>query len=135
MAVARFLWLVLGGSSVVLAAIGAVLPLLPTTPFLILAAFAFSKSSPRLERWLIAHPRFGGAIRNWREERAIGRKPKWLATLVMALSWGVGWGVGLSGAILAVQAAVFTVVLVFLWTRSEPTRPQGHAAGNGTVEP
>ncbi|MER0237952.1 YbaN family protein [Fulvimarina sp. MAC8] len=120
---ARLFWLSVGGSSLVLGAIGAVLPLLPTTPFLILGAFAFSKSSPRLEAWLLDHPRFGPAIHNWRTERAIARKAKWLATLVMVVTVLIGGFAGLSIAILGTQIAIFAMVLAFLWTRPEP-RPR-----------
>lgn len=120
---ARYFWLGLGGLSIVLGAIGAVLPLLPTTPFLILGAFAFSKSSPKLEAWLLDHPRFGPAIVNWRTERAIARKAKWLATLVMVLTVVFGGLAGLSVTILAIQASIFALVLAFLWTRPEPQNP------------
>ncbi|MEN3791446.1 YbaN family protein [Fulvimarina sp. MAC3] len=120
MKIARVFWLVVGASSLVLGAIGAVLPLLPTTPFLILGAFAFSKSSPKLEAWLLDHPRFGPAIHNWRTERAIARKAKWLASLVMVLTVVIGGLAGLSMMILAIQTGIFVLVLAFLWTRPEP---------------
>jgi hypothetical protein len=64
---------------------GIFLPLLPTTPFLLLAAACFFRSSPRLYNWLIAHKRFGRFIRQYREHHAISRRAR-LATL--SLLWG-----------------------------------------------
>lgn len=75
----RFGWLALGLSCVALGIIGALLPLMPTTIFLILAAACFARSSPRLETWLLDHPRFGPTLRAWRRDGAIGRRAKAMA--------------------------------------------------------
>lgn len=69
----------LGWVLVALAAVGAVLPIMPTTIFLIGAAWAFGRSSPRLEARLLNHPRFGPALRAWREHGAISRRAKFCA--------------------------------------------------------
>ena len=79
-------YLVAGWLSLGLGAIGAVLPLLPTVPFVILAAFCFARSSPRLEAWLVGHPTFGPHIVAWRDHGAISRKGKVAATLAFAVS-------------------------------------------------
>lgn len=63
-----------------------VLPLLPTVPFVILAAFFFARSSPALERRLLDHPAFGHHIRLWRERGAISRRGKVAATVAFAVS-------------------------------------------------
>ncbi|MEE2952482.1 hypothetical protein SAMN06297251_10787 [Fulvimarina manganoxydans] len=118
----RILWLTLGYVALLLGLAGVVLPLVPTTPFLILSAFAFSKGSPRLERWLVDHPRFGPPIRDWREERALSRRAKWLASIVMAVTLVGGILARLSTTILLVQAVIFCAVALFLWTRPEPLR-------------
>ena len=82
-----------------LAALGLALPLLPTTPFLLLASSCFIRSSPRAQRWLLNSRLFGPMIRDWHHHRAVRRPVKWLAvivvlcvlgfTLVRELHWGV----------------------------------------------
>lgn len=75
----RIIFLTLGIIAVGLGFIGAFLPLLPTTPFLLLAAFFFSKSSERLHNWLLNHRMFGKLIRDWREHGAIAPRAKVLS--------------------------------------------------------
>jgi uncharacterized membrane protein YbaN (DUF454 family) len=70
----RILWNTVGFSSLAAGLAGAVLPLLPATPFFILAAYAFSRGSPKVESWLLGHPRWGPVILDWRRERAISKK-------------------------------------------------------------
>ncbi len=82
----RHFFLVSGWASLGLGAIGAFLPLLPTVPFVILAAFCFARSSPRLEAWLVTHPQFGHHIVAWREKGAISRKGKVAASVAFAIS-------------------------------------------------
>ena len=89
--VARGAWLALGLFFVALGIVGALLPLLPTTIFLILAAACFARSSARLENWLLDHPRFGPTLRAWRETGAISRHGKIAACTGMALGYGLFW--------------------------------------------
>lgn len=79
-------YLFFGLLSVTLGIIGIFLPLLPTVPFLILAAFCFARSNTRLETWLVDHPLYGGHIRLWRDRRAISRKGKRAALFAFAVS-------------------------------------------------
>ena len=82
----RHLYLIAGFVSIGLGTIGAFLPLLPTVPFMILAAFCFARSSPRLEAKLLDHRHFGPHIRRWRERRAISRRGKQAALAGFAFS-------------------------------------------------
>lgn len=82
----RLLYLSLGFLSVALGAAGIVLPLLPTVPFMLLAAFFFARSSPRLEAWIVEHPRFGPHVRAWRERGAISAAGKRAALAAFAFS-------------------------------------------------
>lgn len=115
----RGLWLAGGLVALGLGAVGVVLPLLPTVPFLLLAAFCFARSSERLHQWLLGHHTFGPPIRDWEERGAIGRRAKWIATVSMAGSVIVTLGLGLPGLAVAVQVVVLTAVGVFIWTRPE----------------
>lgn len=87
----RWAWLALGFLLVALGFIGALVPLMPTTIFLILAAGCFARSSPRLEGWLIEHPRYGSGLRAWRMERAIGPRAKLSACIGMAVGYALFW--------------------------------------------
>lgn len=87
----RHLWLAAGWVALLLGFIGIFLPLLPTTPFVLLAAFCFSNGSPRWERWLLAHPTFGPMTVQWRTHRAIPRRAKQLAIGMMTVSSVVTW--------------------------------------------
>lgn len=87
----RVLWLILGCVMLALGVIGAFLPVMPTTIFLILAVGCFSRSSPRLERWLLDSPTYGPSLRAWREQGAVSRKGKLYASLGMAVGYGLFW--------------------------------------------
>ncbi len=82
---------ILGILMLALVVIGAFLPVMPTTIFLILATWCFGKSSPRLEAWMLDHPRFGPSLRQWREQGAVPRKAKWFAATGMALGYAIFW--------------------------------------------
>jgi len=97
---------------------GIFLPLLPTTPFILLAAFLFDRSSPRFHAWLFHHPRFGAILRDWRENRAISMRGKVMATVAMAVAIAIPLIAGFAPWIIAVQVAVMAGVLTFIWTRN-----------------
>jgi uncharacterized protein len=83
----RLVFFTVGCIAVVLGVIGIIVPVLPTTPFLLLAAWAFSRSSPRFEAWLIGHRHLGPPIRAWRERGAISRRAKIVAVVTIAGSF------------------------------------------------
>lgn len=87
----RIPYLCFGFLMLLLGAIGAVLPLMPTTIFLILAAWAFARSSPRLEQRLLDHPQFGPTLRNWQQYGAISTHTKAVACAGMAFGFSVFW--------------------------------------------
>lgn len=82
----RLLWIAAGALSLLLGVIGIFLPLLPTTPFVLLAAFCFARGSARCEAWLLDHPRLGPLVRDWRATRAVPLRAKQIASLMMAMS-------------------------------------------------
>ena len=118
----RVLWGAAGALALVTGVVGAFLPLLPTTPFVLLAAFCFSRSSTRCERWLLTHPRFGPLVRDWRESRSIPLRAKQLAWVMMALGSAWAWWV-LPARFGWVPALCCLAVGVWMWTL--PSRPAG----------
>jgi len=117
----RHLWMVLGWASLGLGALGVLLPLLPTTPFLILAAYFFSRSSQRMHAWLLNHRVFGPPIENWRTHRAISTGAKLAALAAMALILAVSAAANIPAWALAIQAVILVGVTIFLLTRPTPT--------------
>lgn len=85
----RWFFLLLGGVFFILGIVGIVLPVLPTTPFILLTAGCWARGSLRFHRWLIAHPVFGKMVSDWQEKRAIPRYAKYLAWTMMTLSCGM----------------------------------------------
>jgi uncharacterized membrane protein YbaN (DUF454 family) len=87
MALKRGLFLLLGLSSLALGVIGIVVPLLPTAPFILLAAYCFARSSQTLHNWLMTHPWFSDGLSQWQQHRAIRKGLKRKALFVTALSF------------------------------------------------
>ncbi|MDP3197121.1 YbaN family protein [Tabrizicola sp.] len=119
----RGFWLAAGGLCLGMGLLGVVLPVLPTTPFLLLAAGCFARSSPRLHGWLLGHPVFGPPIRNWEENGAISRRAKWLAVGSMAGVLVVSMMLGLTWKVLLAQSLLIAVGSAFILTR--PDGPSG----------
>ncbi|WP_274584341.1 YbaN family protein [Neisseria leonii] len=84
------LWLA-GALALALGIIGIYLPLLPTTPLVLLAALCWARASPRLHRFLLQHRRFGPILHNWESRRAVPRRAKYLAYIMMTFSCALLW--------------------------------------------
>lgn len=112
-------WTTAGFAALAVGGLGALLPLLPTTPFILLAAFAFGRGAPRLHARLEAHPWFGPAIRDWRRRGAISRRGKITASVVMALALLGGVVIGLPPMVLALQAVCLAVIAAFILSRPD----------------
>lgn len=115
----RGLWLMAGGLFLGLGLLGVVLPVLPTTPFLLLAAGCFARSSPRLHGWLLGHQVFGPPIRNWEENGAISRPAKRLAVGSMAAVLVLSVVLGLVWKVLVPQSVLIAVGCWFVLTRPD----------------
>ncbi|UAB88774.1 YbaN family protein [Ruegeria sp. SCSIO 43209] len=113
----QFLWAGLGLLCVALAMIGVALPLLPTVPFLLLAAFFFARSSSRLHNWLLSHRTFGPMIIDWQSSGAIRPGAKKAATLSVAAVFGLSVLLSVPSHVLIIQAIVLSAVMLFIWTR------------------
>ena len=113
----RLVWLSLGLLALGLGVIGIALPLLPTVPFVLLAAFCFTRSSERLHAWILAHPTFGPPIEDWRRSGAISRRGKVAGSIGIAAAFGLSLALGVAVKILLVQALALSMVAVFIWTR------------------
>ena len=119
----RTVYLVLGWIFVAIGIVGALLPLLPTTPFLLLAIWFFARSSPKMESWLFNHPRFGPGLRAWRDERAIPRRAKIMAVCLIAASYALMWFTAKpSPLVAAVTAGILCCSALFIVTRNSPGR-------------
>ena len=118
--IARFFWLTVGLVALGLGAVGVVLPLLPTTPFILLAAFAFARSSPRLQAWLLNHRLVGPLIEDWRKHGAIGRPAKRAGLLSLAAVFAISILLRAPTTVLAIQAAVLSCCAAFIASRPTP---------------
>jgi hypothetical protein len=104
-------------TSLALAIAGIVLPLLPTTPFVLLAAWAGGRSSPAFRHWLVNHRTFGPIIDNWQERQVVPRKAKGLACVMLLFSWSILLIAGASHWVLMALGLFFCALIAFLLSR------------------
>ncbi len=119
----RYSWLIVGWVSLIVGIIGLFVPLLPTTPFVILTGYCFSKGSQRMHQWIINHRYLGLVIRNWNENRSIPLSAKWMSSVMMVgsivlIHWHpripplVQWGV----------SAFLVSVIIFVLSRPSTSK-------------
>jgi len=113
----RVLWATLGLICVGLGMLGVIVPLLPTVPFMLLAAFFFARSSERLHNWLLSHRYFGPAVVDWHERGAINPRTKRISSIAIVLVFALSLAMGVKPLVLVIQALVLSCVLLFIWTR------------------
>ncbi|MBB3233570.1 YbaN family protein [Phyllobacterium endophyticum] len=118
----RTFYLALGWVMVALGFIGVLLPVMPTTIFLIAAAWCFSRSSPRFEKWLIEHPVFGPTLVQWREHGAVPVRVKWIACAGMASGYATFMYFARPSPLLGgVVAVLFIACAAYVLTRPSLT--------------
>ena len=126
----RWAWWMLAYASLGTGIVGIFVPGLPTTVFILIAAYAASRGSDRLHRYLLEHPRFGPMIRDWQANGAVSRRAKWAATGTMLACAAILLAIMLSTGshrwwMAALPIACMAVVAVWLWLRPEPAdKPQ-----------
>ena len=120
----RLIYLSVGWVCTALGIIGAFLPVMPTTPFLLVAVWAFSRSSPRLKKWLYHHPKYGQTIRDWFEHGAVGTRVKIFAIATMSLSVPIAYVFTQNLPLVAIHATVIVLIAMFLISRPS-TRGNG----------
>lgn len=123
----RWAWWLLAYASLGMGILGVFVPGLPTTVFILIAAYAASRGSERLHRYLVTHPRFGPMIHDWHLHRAVSRRAKWAATWTMLASAAILLGLMLwTGThrwwMVALPIACMATVGAWLWMRPEPPR-------------
>ncbi len=121
-AVLRAFWVCVGAVSLALGAVGVILPLLPTTPFVLLAAFAFARSAPRLRAWLAGNRIFGPIITDWEAHGVIAPRYKVMACTVMAAVLLAGVLGGLAWRLIAIQAICMGGAAVYVLSRPSGAR-------------
>jgi uncharacterized membrane protein YbaN (DUF454 family) len=126
------LWMLAGALSLLIGVIGIAVPVLPTAPFVLLAAFCFSRGSRRLEAWMLSHRHFGPMVRDWRENRAVPLRAKQFATVMMAVS-SVGTWLALPSPWRWVPGSCCLAVALWLW--SLPTAAPRTQATEETLRP
>jgi len=124
---ARAVWITAGLASVALGGVGLIVPGLPTTVFFIIAAWCFSRSSPRLERWVLGLPRIGPMVADYRAGLGMPRRAKTFAVTIMAVFVGISvWMIASPVAKVGVAALGLVGAWYVLWR--VPTREDVIAA-------
>ncbi len=116
----RWAWLLLAYVSLGLAVAGVVLPILPTVPFVLLAAYAAARGSQQLHDRLVTHRVFGPMIRDWQRYGAVSRRAKWLASASMLVAAAIMFLTVPRWWMAATGSGIMAIVAFWLWLRPEP---------------
>ncbi|MBB2778506.1 UNVERIFIED_ORG: uncharacterized membrane protein YbaN (DUF454 family) [Comamonas terrigena] len=116
----RALLMVVAVLSLGLALLGAITPGLPSTEFVLIAAWAAARSSPRFHAWLLRHRLFGPVLHDWQNGRCIRRKAKWMATASMAVCSVLMIAVVPHAWLVMLAVVCMLAVQVWLWRQPEP---------------
>lgn len=121
----KLVWMVLGWLAIAFGVLALVLPLVPTTPFLILAAVCFARCSPRIHDWLVEHRHLGPPIRDWRDHGAVSRGVKLSTVGGFAVAIGFSAAAGMGGWIIASQTMFALAAIAFIVSRPSVPRVAG----------
>ena len=113
----RFIYAGIAGTALFLGVVGFFLPLLPATPFLLVATWAAARSSASLHHWLWTHPQFGRLLEAWKRRGAIPRNAKGLALISLCLSWLWLFVLGYSWRLLLGLGLCFMALAIFILSR------------------
>ena len=121
----RWAWWLLAYASLGVGIVGIFVPGLPTTVFILMAAWAAARSSPRLHAWLWRHRLFGPLLRNWADGGRVSRRAKWSATITMLLCGAIVWWTAHYAWSAWLACTTMACVLAWLWCRPEPRASAG----------
>ncbi|TRW98781.1 DUF454 domain-containing protein [Paracoccus sp. M683] len=113
----KLFWLSIGWIGVGLGTIGLALPVVPTVPFLLLAAWAFSRSSPELRARIQNHPKYGPTVRAWQERGAISPLAKTWAVMAMSAGVGLSFWLGVNQQLVLAQATICALIAIYVVSR------------------
>jgi len=122
--VPRWLYVLLAWTLLAIGVIGIVVPGLPTTPFVLAAAWAAARGSTRLHEWMRAHRLFGPMIRDWESTGAVSRRAKWFATITMSLCAVIMFLTAPKWWMATTGTTIMLIVAIWLWLRPEPDAAQ-----------
>lgn len=125
----RWAWWLLAWASLTLGIIGIILPVMPTVPFILLAAYASARGSKRIHDYLHGHRHFGPMIRQWEIHGAVSRRAKWLATTMMSLAAVSVWVFAPFWWLALLVCLIMATVAIWLWKRPEPILEEAPNAG------
>ncbi len=118
MEIVRWMWISVGIASLVLATLGVILPLLPTTPLVILAAYCFSKASPALHQWLRENRYFGPLLKDWEQYGVIRKRSKMMATVAIVFLFSLSFYLTkISFFLKGFLVLIAFLILGYIWSR------------------